>query len=323
MAASLPHNDWCWICRSCISVWNYKCNRLLTGQGASFFLFDLLIVLAYTSYMSLIRNYLTIDVEDYFQVSAFEDIVNPKDWDVMEQRVGRNTADILGLLAAHGTKATFFIVGWVADKYPQLVKDICRQGHVVGCHSYWHRKVYNLSPEEFRADTLKAKAALEDITGEPVLGYRAPSYSIIDKSLWALDILKELGFTYDSSIFPVYHDTYGIPDAPRFSYQHPNGLFEYPISTALLLGRKVPVSGGGYFRLFPYWFTRLALNMINRKEERPFVFYLHPWEIDPGQPRLKEASILSRFRHYNHLAQARGRFIRLLEDFKFQPLPQP
>ncbi|MBV5330538.1 MAG: DUF3473 domain-containing protein [Chlorobium sp.] len=271
--------------------------------------------------MNPITNYLTIDVEDYFQVSAFEDIINPKDWDIMEQRVVGNTEKVLALLANNSVKATFFIVGWIADKFPHLVKAIHGQGHIIGCHSYWHRKVYDLSPEEFRADTLKVKMILEDIIGEPVLGYRAPSYSITGKSLWAIDILKDLGFTYDSSIFPVYHDTYGIPDAPRFNYRHPNGLLEYPISTALIFGRKVPVSGGGYFRLFPYWFTRWALKSINQKEDKPFVFYLHPWEIDPEQPRMHQARLLSRFRHYNNLDLAKQRLGQLLNDFQFVPLP--
>jgi len=273
--------------------------------------------------MNPITNYLTIDVEDYFQVSAFEDIINPRDWDTMEQRVVRNTQKILAMLADHSVKATFFVVGWIAEKFPHLVKGIHNQGHVIGCHSYWHRKIYDLSPEEFRADTVKVKMLLENIIGEPVLGYRAPSYSITRKSLWALDILKELGFTYDSSIFPVYHDTYGIPGAPRFAYRHPNGLFEYPISTALLLGQKIPVSGGGYFRLFPYWFTRYALRAINRQERKPFIFYLHPWEVDPEQPRMHKAGLLSRFRHYNNLRNTTPRLQRLLSDFAFNPLAAP
>jgi len=270
--------------------------------------------------MNSISNYLTIDVEDYFQVAAFEDIIDPSNWDAMEQRVVRNTEKVLTLLADHQTKATFFIVGWIAERYPQLVKTIHNQGHRIGAHSYWHRKIYDLTPEQFRADTHKVKSILEDIVGEPVLGYRAPSYSITGKSLWALDILKELGFAYDSSIFPIHHDTYGIPDAPRFAYRHANGLLEYPISTALLLGRKIPVSGGGYFRLFPYWFTRHALQTINHKEAKPFIFYLHPWELDPEQPRMQQARFLSRFRHYNQLQQTQSRFERLLKDFHFQAI---
>jgi len=271
--------------------------------------------------MNPISNYLTIDVEDYFQVSAFEDVIRRDDWDFMEQRVIRNTEQVLEILGDQNVKATFFIVGWIADKFPDLVKTIHGHGHVIGCHSYWHRKIYDLGPEEFRTDTLKVKTLLEDIIGESILGYRAPSYSITKKSLWALDILKELGFTYDSSIFPIYHDTYGIPDAPRFPYRHANGLLEYPISTALLLGRKVPVSGGGYFRLFPYWFTRIALQAINRREGKPFVFYLHPWEIDPEQPRMRHAGPFSRFRHYNNLSKTSGRLQQLLKDFQFSPIP--
>ena len=268
-----------------------------------------------------ISNYLTIDVEDYFQVSAFEDIIDPKDWDTMEQRVVHNTEKVLDLLTQHNTKATFFIVGWIADRFPQLVQTIHSQGHPIGCHSYWHRKVYDMTPEEFRADTGKVKSILENIIGAPILGYRAPSYSITNKSLWALDILKDLGFTYDSSIFPIHHDTYGIPEAPRFAYRHANGLREYPISTALFLGMKIPVSGGGYFRLFPYWFSRYALQTINRKEGKPFIFYLHPWEIDPQQPRMQQAKPLSRFRHYNNLSKTVVRLGRLFSDFSFTPFP--
>jgi polysaccharide deacetylase family protein (PEP-CTERM system associated) len=271
--------------------------------------------------MDLISNYLTIDVEDYFQVSAFEDIVSTNDWETMEHRVSRNTETLLSLLADHDTCATFFVVGWVAERYPQMVKNIHAQGHTIGCHSYWHRKVYDLTPEEFRSDTRRAKTILEDIIGQPVVGYRAPSYSVTTKSLWALDILRELGFTYDSSIFPIYHDTYGIPQAPRFAYRHANGLLEYPLSTAQLMGYKIPVSGGGYFRLFPYWFTRAALKSINRGDGKPFVFYVHPWEIDPGQPRMRNATILSSFRHYNQLKQTKNRLKRLLNDFSFIPLP--
>ncbi|MGI6656373.1 MAG: XrtA system polysaccharide deacetylase [Desulfobulbus sp.] len=271
--------------------------------------------------MQTIQNYLTIDVEDYFQVSAFEDVIAPHDWASMEHRVVANTERVLEVLAMHQVKATFFVVGWIADTYPNLVRSICDQGHAIGCHSYWHRKVYDLGPDEFKADTRKAKELLEDITGAAVLGYRAPSYSITSKSLWAIDILRELGFLYDSSIFPIYHDTYGIPDAPRFPYRHPNGLVEYPMSTALVFGRKVPVSGGGYFRLFPYALTRQALRRVNVNERKAFVFYLHPWELDPEQPRVRNARFLSKFRHYNNLNRTEPRLHRLLSDFSFMPLP--
>lgn len=272
--------------------------------------------------MPQITNYLTVDVEDYFQVSAFEDIVNPRDWDTMEQRVVGNTERVLALLAAYRISATFFIVGWIAEKNPQLVRAIQQQGHTIAAHSFWHRRVYNLSPEDFRADAQQCKLLLESITNQPVLGYRAPSYSISNKSLWALDILKELGFQYDSSIFPVYHDTYGIPHSPRFPYRHPNGLLEYPLSTWRFLALTIPIAGGGYFRLFPYWFTRAAFKSINYKERMPFIFYFHPWEIDPNQPRVKNASLLSSFRHYNQIDKTEYRLKRLFEDFLFAPLPQ-
>jgi polysaccharide deactylase family protein, PEP-CTERM locus subfamily len=270
-----------------------------------------------------IINHLTIDVEDYFQVSAFEDIIRPADWNGMEHRVARNTEQVLAVLAEYNVKATFFIVGWVAEKFPHLVHAIHAQGHNIGCHSYWHRKVYDLSPEEFRNDTAQAKTILEQIIGGPVLGYRAPSYSITQKSLWALDILKDLGFIYDSSIFPIHHDTYGIPGSPRFAYRHPNGLFEYPISTVRMFGWNLPVSGGGYFRLFPYGCSRFLLRTLNRVEKQPFVFYLHPWEVDPEQPRMRQARWLSRFRHYNNLDATAIRLRRLLSEFAFMPLPVP
>ena len=271
--------------------------------------------------MNPIINYLTIDVEDYFQVSAFEDIIRLADWDGMEPRVVGNTEKVLAVLAETGAKATFFIVGWIAENFPQLVRAIHAEGHSIGCHSYWHRRVYDLSPEEFRDDTALVKSILENIIGAPVLGYRAPSYSITQKSLWALDILKELGFTYDSSIFPVYHDMYGIPSSPRFAYRHANGLLEYPLSTIRMLGRNLSVSGGGYFRLFPYGFSRFFLRLLNSSEKQPFVFYLHPWEVDPDQPRMRQARWFSRFRHYNNLAVTIARLRRLLSEFAFMPLP--
>jgi polysaccharide deacetylase family protein (PEP-CTERM system associated) len=265
-----------------------------------------------------IRNYLTIDVEDYFQVSAFDRNIPIESWGDYESRVANNTKSILSLLAQQNTRATFFIVGWIAERFPQLVTTIRNAGHEIGCHSYLHRRVYTLSPAEFKEDTAKAKQILEDTIGEAILGYRAPSYSITNKSLWALDILEELGFTYDSSIFPVYHDNYGIPDSPRFEYIHSGRkLKEYPISTVRYLRNNIPVSGGGYFRVFPYWFSRKMLSRINEVEGKPFMFYLHPWEIDPGQPRIRNASVISRFRHYNNLKKTKARFAKLLCDFSF------
>ncbi|MCU0599695.1 MAG: DUF3473 domain-containing protein [Desulfobacterales bacterium] len=268
------------------------------------------------------QNYLTIDVEDYFHVSAFADIISSNNWDLMEQRVHINTKSILQLLKKYEVRATFFVLGWIADKHPQVVKDIVKDGHEIGCHSYWHRPVFELTPQEFREDTLRAKSILESICGKRIASYRAPSYSITRKSLWALDILKEAGFKIDSSIFPIIHDMYGIPESPRFGYTLPgNGLYEFPITTMMLWGKNIPVGGGGYFRLFPYWFTKFALRRVNNTEKQPFVFYLHPWEIDCNQPRFNKARLFSKFRHYNNLGKTRDRFERLLNDFEFVPLP--
>lgn len=286
-------------------------------------------------------------MEDYFQVAALKEVVGPyKNWDNYPARVDNNTRTILTLLDKYNVKATFFIVGWIAERFPQLIKDIHAAGHDIGCHSYYHRLIYDLTPEEFRQDTKAAKDILEQIIGQPVLTYRAPSYSITRKSLWAVNILHELGFKYDSSIFPIIHDNYGIPDAPRYPFQwdltgnsprypkpasrqtnkitkpinRQSCLIEFPISTSIFLGRKIPVAGGGYFRLFPYWFTKMALKKINRQDQQPFIFYIHPWEIDPGQPRLKGLSALSKFRHYNNLDKTASRFEQLLTDFTFIPI---
>ena len=267
-------------------------------------------------------NYLTIDVEDYFQVAAFEKVIHPSMWERYPSRVEQNTTRILDVFDVHGVKGTFFVVGWTAERFPGLVKKIVERGHKLGCHSYLHQKIYNQTPEEFRQDTKKAKDILEQASGHAVAGYRAPTYSITKKSLWALDILQELGFKWDSSIFPTIHDNYGIPDAPRFAYKLPeHDMIEYPISTALFFGRKIPVAGGGYFRIFPYWFTNMALGRINKVEQQPFIFYLHPWEVDPGQPRIHQAGVKSRFRHYRNLASTEKRLNRLLQDFKFRPIP--
>lgn len=268
-------------------------------------------------------NFLSIDVEDYFQVAAFDSIISLDEWDQYECRVVNNTRIILDMLAEKDVKATFFILGWIAERYPDLVLEIDQQGHEIGCHSYLHRKIYTLTREEFTKDTRQAKNILEEIIGKPVYGFRAPSYSITKHNLWALDILSSQGFRYDSSIFPVYHDNYGIPDAPRFMYRlEQQGMIEYPLSTLQLPGLNVPVSGGGYFRFFPYWFTKMALRRINRKEDQPFVFYFHPWEIDPNQPRIRGAGTKSTFRHYLNLDKTKRRLDRLLTDFRFRPFQQ-
>jgi len=267
-----------------------------------------------------ITNALTVDVEDYFQVSAFAKNVKTSEWDQYESRVVANTRRILNLFDHHGYKATFFTLGWVAERHPELVREIYEQGHEIACHGYSHQLIYNQSPELFRNETMKAKAILEDIIQTPVKGYRAASYSITQKSLWALDILAESGFRYDSSIFPVHHDRYGIPGAEEMPHvlKTPSGqnLVEFPITTKSYLGYRLPVGGGGYFRLYPYSFTRMALSSINKALAQPFIFYLHPWEVDPEQPRIN-TSLLSRFRHYNNLAVCESRLKKLLTDFQF------
>lgn len=231
-----------------------------------------------------------------------------------------NTHKLLSMFEQFDVLGTFFVLGWVADRYPQLVRDIAAGGHEVACHGYSHRLVYEQTPDEFREETLRSKRLLEDITGSAVLGYRAASYSIVRESLWAMDILAEAGFIYDSSIFPVRHDRYGIPDAKRVPnlMTTPNGksIVEWPLATAKIGGIKLPVAGGGYFRLLPYWLSRWGLASINADERQAFIFYLHPWEIDPGQPRV-QASRLSRFRHYTNLEKCEGRLRRLLGEFRF------
>jgi len=267
-----------------------------------------------------VPNALTVDVEDYFHVAALAPSIHRDSWTSRESRVVGNTRNLLAIFEQFGAQGTFFVLGWVAERYPELIREIAARGHEVACHGFSHRLVYEQSLEEFREETRHAKNLLEDITGSAVLGYRAASYSIVRESLWALDVLVELGFVYDSSIFPVHHDRYGIPDAERaphrLSTPNKQSIVEWPLSTAKAFGISIPVSGGGYFRLLPYWLTRWGLTSINRREQRPFVFYLHPWEIDPGQPRVA-ASRLSRFRHYTNLGKCEMRLRRLLGEFKF------
>jgi polysaccharide deacetylase family protein (PEP-CTERM system associated) len=268
------------------------------------------------------RNAMTVDVEDYFHVAAFAGQIDPATWDGFSLRVERNTHRLLDLFDEHRVVATFFVLGWVAERCPHLVREIVSRGHEVACHGYSHQLVYKQTPAVFRAETIRAKACLEDQAQRPVLGYRAASYSIVRRSLWALDTLVELGFSYDSSIFPIRHDRYGIPGSPRWPYRlaAPNGgsIVEFPLSTASFAGRHVPVAGGGYFRIYPYWFTHAALKRINRSDGKPFVFYLHPWEIDPGQPRVR-AGILSTARHYTNLHRCEERLRSLLSGFEFAP----
>jgi len=265
------------------------------------------------------ENVFSVDVEDYFQVEAFADVIPRSGWDGYTSRVEANTRRILDLLDAHGVRGTFFILGWVAERYPALVREIVARGHEPACHSYWHRLVYSLTPEEFRADTLRAKTVIEQSAGVAVRGYRAPSYSIVTRSLWALDVLAELGFSYDSSIFPVHHDVYGIPDAPRAPFRLVTGsgpIVEYPITTFRLRGAgNFPVGGGGYLRLLPFWYTRLGVRRA-WSQALPLIAYIHPWEIDPGQPRLS-GRLKSRVRHYTNLSATVGKLKQLFNMASF------
>jgi polysaccharide deacetylase family protein (PEP-CTERM system associated) len=267
-----------------------------------------------------VTNALTVDVEDYFHVAALATNIHRDSWASREPRVVGNTERLLALFEQFDVRGTFFVLGWVAERHPQLIRDIAISGHEIACHGLSHRLVYEQSPREFREETLRSKNLLEDITGSAILGYRAASYSIVRESLWALDVLVELGFVYDSSIFPVRHDRYGIPDAERVPHRMstPGGgsVVEWPLATASVLGCRLPVAGGGYFRLLPYWLSRWGLASINRRESQPFIFYLHPWEIDPDQPRVA-TSLLSRFRHYTNLGKCEGRLKRLLHEVQF------
>jgi polysaccharide deacetylase family protein (PEP-CTERM system associated) len=261
------------------------------------------------------KNVVSVDVEDYFHAEAFSGVTDPSQWNSYTSRVELNTRRLLELLASLDVHGTFFIVGWVADRFPALVREIAEAGHELGCHSYWHRLIYKLDPAEFREDTRRAKDAIEQIGGQPVTVYRAPTYSVIDRSVWALEILAELGFTCDSSIYPIHHDRYGMPDAPRapFRFQTPSGpLTEFPLTTFRLAGHNMPVGGGGYLRLLPKMYTRLGLRQV-QKEGLPIVIYIHPWEVDAEQPRLP-GSLTTRLRHYTNLSRTFERLRGLLEE---------
>jgi len=301
-------------------------------------------------------NILTIDVEDYFQVHAFSDVIKFDDWNNYECRIERNIDRLLEIL--HGVKTqhsklstqnspkgSFFVLGWIAERYPGLVRRIQKEGHEIACHGYAHKLIYTQSKDEFRQDIRKSKAILEDVTGSEVIGYRGSNYSITNKSRWAFEILAEEGFKYDSSIFPIHHDIYGMVNAPRFPFvvslngnnklefsvlnvelnptqnsalitQNSKFIIEFPLSTVKVFGQNIPISGGGYFRLFPYSFIRKGLKSINQKENKQFIFYVHPWEFDTDQPRVNGAAILSKFRHYVNLQKTEIKFKKLLSDFQ-------
>ncbi len=267
-------------------------------------------------------NAMTVDVEDYFQVSAFESHIDRSEWDSLPHRVEQNTLRILDLFDQHQVKATFFTLGWVAERYPQLIRRIVDEGHELASHGYQHTRVTEQTPDQFRQDLRLSKQILEDLGGHSIVGYRAASYSIGAKNLWALEILEEEGFQYSSSIYPVKHDLYGMPDAPRFAFRPDNApkLLEIPITTLKLFGRNMPCGGGGFFRLYPYQFSKWAYRYINANEKQPGIFYFHPWEIDPEQPRQQNLSFKTRFRHSLNLGKMQNRLNHLMDDFAWDTM---
>lgn len=267
-----------------------------------------------------LNNALTIDVEDYYQVSAFEQHIARADWPLQTQRVEGNVERILALCQRHQVHATFFTLGWTAENYPAMVRRIVGAGHELASHGYAHQRASVQSRQAFMEDIVRSKHLLEDISGQPVLGYRAPSFSIGAGNLWAFDCLQEAGYRYSSSVYPIHHDHYGMPDSPRFAWQPADGFWELPVSTVRILGRNLPAGGGGYFRLLPYIMSRWGLRRINSHDGRAGIFYFHPWELDPGQPRpaaLAGLSYKTRFRHYLNLHRMAARLERLLGDFRW------
>lgn len=262
-------------------------------------------------------NALTIDVEDYFQVSAFAPHISRNDWERMPCRVERNVDVILSLLDDADAKGTFFTLGWVAERYPQVVRRIAENGHEVASHGYGHHRASDQTPADFLADITRAKHLLEDIAGQAVKGYRAPSFSVGKTNPWAFECIRNAGYLYSSSVYPIRHDHYGMPDAPRFTYQPLPGLTEVPVTTNQFFQTNVPTGGGGYFRLMPYTMSRWLIARVNRIDGKPAMFYFHPWEIDPEQPRIHAAGWKSKFRHYINLHRTEQRLKRLLQDFRW------
>jgi polysaccharide deacetylase family protein (PEP-CTERM system associated) len=270
----------------------------------------------------IVLNAISVDVEDYFQTEAMSKAVPRSAWNELPSRVEENTKRLFELFAEHGVRGTFFFLGWVADKFPKLVQEAARRGHEIGCHSYWHRMVQRLSPEEFLQDTREAKDAIENAAGTRTIGYRAPSFSLLPGTEWAQEILVDCGFVYDSSIYPVNHDLYANSAMPRRPYTAVSGrLLELPVATLSIAGHNLPIGGGGYLRILPYQYTRWGLSRVNRKEAARAILYTHPWEIDSEQPRLA-ASQRSKFRQYTNLSSTVGKLQRLLTEFSFAPIAE-
>ncbi len=266
-----------------------------------------------------IVNAMTVDVEDYFHVGAFEKNINRCDWDNFDCRIERNMDVILKMFDDHSVKATFFTLGWIAERYSNVVRQIVENGHELASHGMSHTRVTDQNQAEFTADVQTAKKLLEDISGKPVNGYRAPSFSIGEKNFWALNILLEAGYKYSSSIYPILHDHYGMPSSPRFAFSPIVGqdFLEMPVTTVEVMGRKIPCGGGGYFRLLPYFVSKSAIRRVNAKDEQSCIFYFHPWEVDPDQPRQKRAGLKSKFRHYTNLGVMEDKIRRVLAEFSW------
>lgn len=263
-------------------------------------------------------NAMSVDVEEFFQVGAFETCIAKEDWDGFESRVERATHDILDLFDIYNVKATFFCLGWVAERHPSLIQRIVKDGHELASHGYDHARVFTLNERQFRDDVIKTQDILNTISGAPIKGYRAPSFSIDERTPWAHGVLAELGYQYSSSVYPVKTDHYGMPDAPRFSYRPNDGtLLEVPMTTVQMFNRQFPSSGGGYFRLLPYKVSKHLISKVNEKDGQAAIFYMHPWEVDPEQPRQKDAPLKSRLRHYVNLHRTKMKLERLLKDFSW------
>ncbi|MGB3722180.1 MAG: XrtA system polysaccharide deacetylase [Pacificimonas sp.] len=267
---------------------------------------------------------MSVDVEEHFQVGAFENVIERSEWAEHRSRVERNTKAALDLFEAHGVKATFFTLGWVAERVPSLLREIVSRGHEIASHGYAHDRVHSFTPDEFRADLKKAKALIEDAAGAEVIGYRAPSFSIGKANKWALDVLAEQGYRYSSSVAPIQSDHYGWPEAPRFPHRPVAGsdMIEIPVTTVEYMGRRMACGGGGFFRLLPYGFSTWAIDRVNRRERQPTLFYFHPWEIDPEQPRVEGAPLKSRIRHYTNLGVMQAKLEKLLKRFRYGRMDQ-
>jgi len=271
------------------------------------------------------KQVMTVDVEDYFHVSAFEKNITRADWDNLELRVERNTYRLLELFEQNQVKSTFFTLGWVAKRCPELIKTIVSQGHELASHGYSHQRATTMNAEQFREDVSKSKKILEDVSGQSITGYRAPSFSINDSNTWVYETLIELGFEYSSSTYPITHDLYGVPTWPRFMYERPENfdgkvIIEIPVPTSRKNDQNIGIGGGGYFRLYPYWLSKKRIDAYLKTEQQPYSFYFHPWEIDPNQPKVKGAPLKSKLRHYLNLSRMEDKVVRLLKDYQWDTM---